>query len=154
MRLPGRERIVEIEASNLIPPVGHNIHAQPDLLMATTAFMQKAGQLDRIGDFNADERHSWLKEEINEYMKARSEGDEVEMVDGLLDIIVIAWGTLLQRYGYEWARMLANEVARSNLDKVGPGMIVREDGKVQKPEDWRGPNIMGVLAAFRAANVS
>lgn len=139
-------------ADSLIPPLGVAIHDTPDLLMATTAFMQAAGQLDHVGDFNADERHDWLKEEINEYIRAVVNKDEAEMVDGLLDIIVIAWGTLLQRYGYEWARLLANEVARSNMDKVGPGMTRREDGKVQKPADWKPPRIAEVLASFYSVN--
>lgn len=147
------ETIVKIKAEDLnLPLEAEFLHRSPDLLLGTTAFMQAAGQLDEIGDFNEKERHEWLKEEWNEYVKAIVKGDEVEMVDGLLDIMVVAWGTLLQRYGYEWTRALAHEVTRSNLDKVGPGMTRRADGKVQKPEDWQGPDIAGVLTRFYAAN--
>lgn len=136
------------------PPMSAITRPTHDLLTATFAFMQRAGQLEKIGDFNHLERHEWLKEEWNEYVTAVVKRDEVEMIDGLLDIIVIAWGTLLQRYGDQWTTLFANEVARSNLDKVGPGMTRRPDGKVQKPADWRGPDIAGVLAAFKSVNVT
>lgn len=125
----------------------------PDLLMATTIFMIRAGQLSEVGDFNEQERHAWLEEEWQEYVIARAGEDEALMIDGLLDIIVIAWGTLIQRYGEQWARVFANEVARSNLDKVGSNMTKRPDGKVQKPDGWVAPRIEEVLAAFRKANV-
>lgn len=152
MQLLSEREKVKKAVGELVNPDGIDLYSTPDLLMATAAFMQQAGQLKYVGDFNDVERHDWLTEEIEEYDLAWMHENEVEMVDGLLDIIVIAWGTLLQRYGVEWTRALANEVARSNLDKVGPGMTIREDGKVQKPADWRPPDIAGVLAAFRAAN--
>lgn len=119
-----------------------------DLLTATQNFMWQADQLDYVGDFNASERDAWLREEYKEYLKALADGNEAEMVDGLLDIIVIAWGTILQRYGPGWAEILANEVARSNLEKIEGGVIRREDGKIQKPEGWEPPRIKEILEEF------
>lgn len=145
---------MKIKAEDLKgPPLEMLPPAYSDLLISTTMFMIRAGQLNEVGDFNDEARHRWLEEEWQEYVIARAGEDEIEIIDGLLDIIVIAWGTLVQRYGEEWARVFAHEVSRSNLDKVGPGMTMRPDGKVQKPDDWVGPRIKEALAAFRSANV-
>lgn len=101
-----------------------------------------------------------LAEEFKEYLDGEAatveDGETIlwddqnlpEVVDGLLDIIVIAWGSLLAYVGEDKAIAAANEVVRSNLSKVdgtlGP-IVRREDGKLMKPEGWTGPNIEGVL---------
>lgn len=93
-------------------------------------------------------RKDLLREEVKEYFDAEDGNDLIEVVDGLLDIIVIAWGTLLSYVGEDRARLAAHEVARSNLSKVdgslGP-IVRRTDGKVLKPEGWTGPDILGAL---------
>ena len=136
-----------------------------DLLSSTEVFMEKAGQLnglplleqlpaETMTQQGVDEwdriyelRQELIREEHKEYLDAEGNGDYVEMVDGLLDKIVVEWGTLLALVGPEAAKELAAEVSRSNLDKViGPGLPkFRDDGKVIKPEGWRGPDIVGVL---------
>ena len=80
-------------------------------------------------------------------MHAESDSNIVEVVDGLLDVIVIAWGTLLAYVGPDAAKAAAAEVVRSNLDKViGVNLpIFREDGKIMKPPGWVAPNIAGAL---------
>ena len=93
-------------------------------------------------------RRNLMREEVREYFDGEAVGDIVEIVDGLLDIIVIAWGTLLSYVGEELAGAAADEVGRSNLSKVDGslGEIVRRpDGKVLKPEGWQPPNIRKVL---------
>lgn len=99
--------------------------------------------LQELRDF----RKKILSEEYIEYLKAESEHDAVEILDGLLDIIVVAYGTALSYFGPDVVRQAAHEVAFSNLSKVvGEGLpIKREDGKIMKPEGWLPPNIKGVL---------
>lgn len=137
-----------------------------DLLTATTAFMRLAQQLtepvfghrwyeygipDPVREKNLSAvrklRRKMLREEFHEYMDAEDENDVVEIVDGLLDIIVIAWGSLLAYVGEDKALAAAGEVVRSNLDKVlGEGRpVFRDDGKVLKPEGWIGPDIVGAI---------
>lgn len=95
-----------------------------------------------------DLRLNLLKEEVTEYIQGELTGDIVEIVDGLLDTIVIAWGTLLAYVGEDKAITAANEVVRSNLSKVdgslGP-IVRREDGKLLKPPGWTPPDIEGAL---------
>lgn len=93
-------------------------------------------------------RRKLLQEEVQETLDAEEVDDIVEIVDGLCDIIVIAWGTLLAYVGKEMAEAAATQVAISNLSKVDGtlGEIVRrEDGKLLKPEGWEPPDIKGVL---------
>ncbi|QDH91822.1 MazG-like nucleotide pyrophosphohydrolase [Mycobacterium phage Phrappuccino] len=129
----------------------------PNLLDATETFMWKAGQLDAAplsdhwGDARFADQHDQrramrvrlIREEIEEYLDAEDEDDLVEIVDGLLDIIVVAWGTLLDYVGPRAALRAASEVVRTNLAKVlGPGLpLKRADGKVLKPEGWTPPDI-------------
>ena len=125
-----------------------------NILNATTIFMDKAGQLKDHPNFNwqsvshRDLRANLLREEFNEYLEAELNDDLVEVVDGLLDIIVIAWGTLLSYVGEEKATRAAEEVFNSNLKKVvGEGLpIFREDGKVLKPEGWTPPDIAKAIS--------
>jgi predicted HAD superfamily Cof-like phosphohydrolase len=93
-------------------------------------------------------RMDLLAEEYSEYVNAERRDDLVEVVDGLLDVIVIAWGTLITYLGEDRAKAAAAEVVRSNLEKViGEGLpIFRADGKVLKPEGWTPPDIAGAIA--------
>lgn len=130
----------------------------PDILMGTEIFMRKARQLEappafdnEFGSIPLDAirklRYDLLEEEWVEYHDAEHANDKVEIIDGLLDIIVIAWGSLLAYVGPDKAKAAAHEVVRSNLAKVmGEGLpYFREDGKVIKPPNWTPPDIAGVL---------
>ncbi|KZA10527.1 Phosphoribosyl-ATP pyrophosphohydrolase [Acinetobacter baumannii] len=124
----------------------------PNLLDGTTEFMRLGRQNTKGGQFNDRDvrelRYNLLKEEISEWDTADLDDDLVEVVDGLLDIIVVAWGSLLAFIGEDKAKAAAAEVVRSNLDKVkGEGLpIFREsDNKILKPIGWRAPDIAGVL---------
>ena len=89
--------------------------------------------------FQLQERYVDDGEELN---------DPVEVADGLLDIIVVAWGSLLSYFGPDKARAMSDEVTRSNLDKIngkhGP-IIKRGDGKILKPEGWVGPQLRNII---------
>lgn len=147
---------MKISKSDLKPIGVHprQLALLPDIQNGTARFMRDSGQLNTIGDFNRAERHEWLMEEIAEYLEAYESGAESEEIDGLIDIAVIAIGTVFQRFGEEYGRLLIAEVVQSNLNKLDGGARVREDGKIQKPEGWVPPNLAGFIAAFHAANGS
>lgn len=126
-----------------------------NILGATELFMSKGGQqfdmwrntkMSELGELR-DLRIKLLTEEMSEYLAAEGHNDLVEIVDGLLDVIVIAWGTLLSYVGPSIAREAAHEVFASNLAKViGEGLPkYREDGKIMKPEGWEPPDIAAVI---------
>lgn len=120
------------------------------LLDATAEFMA-LGQQDMPAEIITPElrslRRRMLRSEFTEYEDAEDEADLTEIADGLLDIIVVAWGTLLTYFGPELAEAMAHEVWSSNLAKVdGPGLpVFRDDGKILKPEGWAPPDIAGLL---------
>lgn len=124
-----------------------------NLLDATEEFMTLAKQLEEVGfpDSLLDPvrmlRRNLLEEEYEEYILADESSDPVEVLDALMDIVVIAWGSALKYFGPEKVKRAALEVARTNLAKVkGPGLpIFREDGKVIKPEGWQPPDIASIV---------
>ena len=87
-------------------------------------------------------RLSMLKEEYTETLTAYMKGDPEEVVDGLVDLCVIAIGTL-DILGVD-ADKAWNEVLKANLSKkVGvkpsrPNPLKLPD--LIKPEGWVGPN--------------
>lgn len=136
-------------------PINCPVLFHDELLSGTTQFMRLAEQLGDQGfdpRYTADSRklrRNLLSEEIGEYFDGEDRGNLVEVVDGLLDVIVVAWGTLLRYVGEDKANAAAAEVVRSNLSKVdgslGP-IQRREDGKITKPEGWTPPDIAGAIA--------
>lgn len=104
--------------------------------------------LDRPG-FPSPERTELRKrlisEEHDELFEALYTGDLVKVADGIADLIYVLIGTALE-FGIP-IRGVFSEVQRSNISKVGPDgkPIVREDGKVLKPEGWRPPDIKRIL---------
>lgn len=70
----------------------------PDILTGTQLFMEAAMQLPGLGwsdPATRNLRRELLAEEINEYLDADDQDDLVEVVDGLLDIVVVAHGSRL-----------------------------------------------------------
>lgn len=122
-----------------------------NLLDGTTRFMELAGQITapEFEDTNIRElREVLMEEEINEYQLAECKDDKVEVLDGLMDIIVIAWGTAITYFGETATKAAAEEVVCSNLSKVNGELgetQKREDGKILKPPGWTPPDIKGVL---------
>lgn len=66
-----------------------------------------------------------------------------DLADGLADVSVIVLGTAVAA-GIDLAPVF-HEVMDANDRKCGPGARVRADGKLLKPIDWRGPDVVGVL---------
>ena len=87
-------------------------------------------------------RIQFLKEELNETEQAYHDGDPKEIVDGLIDLCVIAIGTL-DAFGCDAASAWA-EVMEANMRKqVGvkatrPNPLGLPD--LIKPEGWTGPD--------------
>ncbi|AXN53327.1 MazG-like nucleotide pyrophosphohydrolase [Mycobacterium phage Thonko] len=122
-----------------------------NILDATADFMTASGQTFANGLSDLDLRklrRNLLAEEVEEYFDGEDRDDPVEIADGLADMIVIAYGTLLAYFGEDAAREVCREVFRSNLAKIGEDGTVarRDDGKILKPEGWKPPDIRRVLA--------
>ena len=87
-------------------------------------------------------RLAFLKEELDETFKAFKEKDEEEIVDGLIDLCVVAIGTLDQ-FGID-ANKAWDRVHESNMTKeVGvkesrPNPLGLPD--LIKPEGWEAPS--------------
>ena len=144
------------------------------MLMATTEFTRLAELPEAVGVGGPDDqiairqlRVRLLVEEFKEYIAGEGAviddnpgngetqdvwfagpPDPTEIADGLADIIVIAWGTLLTYFGEDAAIAICREVWSTNLAKVdgslGP-IQRRADGKLLKPPGWTPPDIASVL---------
>lgn len=128
---------------------------------ACQEFMEAAGQLSEVGwpespdDPIRQTRRRMMfgkQGEANEcYFADVRDNDLVETIDGLCDMIWIAWGSLFKFLGPEIAAEVMIEINRSNLDKIngkhGPIVWDGEPGKskVKKPEGWRPPDVAGIL---------
>ena len=95
-------------------------------------------QLKRFLEFRID----FLKEELDETESALINMDSEEIVDGLIDLCVVAIGTL-DAFGVNPYKAW-DEVLRANMAKeVGvkesrPNPLGMPD--LTKPEDWEGPD--------------
>ena len=104
-------------------------------------FMMACGQT--VEEENPAQFFLYLKlinEEFHELTQAAEYGNEIEIFDALLDIIVVCIGA-----GHSLGFPMQagwDEVVRSNMAKVDPvtGTVRRrEDGKVIKPDGWIPP---------------
>ena len=87
-----------------------------------------------------------LKEEFEELEAAIMENDVVEVADAYADIVYITLGSAIMHIGKARFSRVWDEVQRSNMAKLVDGKIVmREDGKVLKPEGWTAPDIKAVF---------
>ena len=131
-----------------------------NLLRSTEEFMKAAGQLEEIGlpvyysHPTRQLRRRLSREENKEYMDAEVENNRAEIADGLLDQIVVHWGTMLAYFGPELSVLLANSVGDSNLSKIlsDGSVLKREDGKVLKPEGYSPPRIREILEEWDDAH--
>ena len=98
-------------------------------------------------------RVNFLDEELDETKAAIKAGDVDEIVDGLIDLIVIAAGTL-DSFGVDGARAW-NEVHKANMAKeVGvkpsrPNPLGLPD--LVKPVGWKAPSHIGNGGIFSDA---
>lgn len=87
-----------------------------------------------------------IEEEFTELKEAMDAGDQVEVLDALIDILVVTIGagnSIGADMEGAW-----NEVMRTNFNKIDSetGKVRRrEDGKVLKPEGWLPPELKKYL---------
>jgi NTP pyrophosphatase (non-canonical NTP hydrolase) len=92
---------------------------------------------------NAALYRSLMEEEFKEFVDAHWNHDDVEMLDGCMDLIWVTLGFCHMK-GYD-VQKAWDEVLRSNMAKVDPTtrkVIRREDGKILKPEGWTSPDLI------------
>jgi len=112
-------------------------------------FMQACGQT--TDHYNIDQYKLYIdliREECQELVEGVANGDSVEQLDALIDIMVVTAGAL-HSLGVD-ADGAWKEVMRSNFDKVDPrtGRVTkREDGKVLKPANWEPPRLAPFVRA-------
>lgn len=86
----------------------------------------------------AELRCCLIEEETREFREATENGDWMEMVDALVDLLYVTYGAAVEM-GVELAPFF-DEVHDANLRKV-PG---EGGGKSVKPEEWMAPDLAGV----------
>jgi predicted HAD superfamily Cof-like phosphohydrolase len=89
-------------------------------------------------------RYDLLNEELEEVHAAINNGQSEEVVDGLIDLTVVALGTLAA-FGVNIEEAW-NEVHRANMSKVRgvkPGREHSGGFDLVKPDGWRAPDHCG-----------
>lgn len=118
-----------------------------DVFKDSLKFMTASGQ--KIDGSNASQSKMYLKlikEEYGELRDAVKAKDEVETLDALIDILVVTIGAI-HSMGYDGTGAW-NEVMRTNFAKIDPETgkcRLRDDGKILKPEGWKGPELAPFL---------
>jgi len=87
-----------------------------------------------------EQRGKFIQEELNEFFEALKEGDELKMVDALIDIVVVAKGTAVMM-GMQWQEHW-DEVHRANMQKQRGKNPNRpdQDEDLIKPKGWKPPD--------------
>ena len=107
-----------------------------DVLVFLTACDQKPSE------DNIELYRKLINEEFNEFLEAYQANDDVEQLDGCMDMIWVILGFCHMK-GYDISGAW-DEVVKTNMAKVDPvtGKVRRrEDGKILKPEGWKPPDM-------------
>lgn len=85
-----------------------------------------------------EKRFTWMLEELDEFKHA---DHLVDQIDALIDILYLTYGTLVE-LGVEPNAHFAHvhQANMRKLDRFG-NPLYKEDGKIAKPEGWRGPEM-------------
>ena len=92
-------------------------------------------------------KHKILMEELDEYLFANNNEDEVEIADAIGDILYITFG-LVTKHGLEdKMEAIFDEIHASNMSKLDENgkPIRRDDGKILKGPHYFPPNIKKIL---------
>lgn len=94
-----------------------------------------------------DLRLKMLDEELTELKSAIGEMNLTKVLDALVDLEYVLHGTTLEFGLHCVQREAYQEVHRANMRKLDPNghPILREDGKVVKPEGWQPPDLESLL---------
>ena len=83
-----------------------------------------------------------IAEEFTELNTAITQGDRVEQLDALIDILVVTIGAI-HSGGFDgegaWKEVMGTNFAK--IDRVTSKVRKREDGKVLKPVGWEPPQL-------------
>jgi len=115
----------------------------PNVFKDQYKFMKACGQT--VDEFNSKQYGLYINliaEEVSELNGAISQGDRIEQLDALIDILVVTVGAI-HSAGYN-AEGAWREVMDTNFAKIDKetGMVrKREDGKILKPVGWTPPNL-------------
>lgn len=86
-------------------------------------------------------RVSLLREELEETEAAIANKDKEELVDGLIDIVVVALGTLeMLDVDIEKAWKEVNDANMSKVVGIKPGRERSNGFDLKKPEGWKPPS--------------
>lgn len=90
--------------------------------------------------------HNLIAEEFTELNAAVTQGDSVEQLDALIDILVVTIGAI-HSMGADaegaWKEVMSTNFAK--IDKQTGKVRKREDGKVLKPQGWTPPDLKPFL---------
>ncbi len=123
------------------------------LALDVREFMEAAGQDTNAKPVlhpNLRNRVRWLHEEVAELEHALQDNDLTGIADALVDIVYITLGGAVEcgvPFGRVWSEVHRSNMAKVPFDpKTGEHRVTRApDGKVQKPQGWRAPDIGSVL---------
>ncbi|ABF57477.1 gp23 [Corynebacterium phage P1201] len=121
-----------------------------DLALEVRDWNEKAGQLDDCESVysNDEDRELALviiREEVDELEEALKEGDEVEVVDAVCDIIFTALGAAAKADVSQYIEACMLEVMRSNNSKLEGKREVKPNGKLGKGAKYRPPQIGEIM---------
>jgi len=112
-------------------------------------FVQKKGPRwpekgKEAGDANLGAAWKMVLEEFEELKSAFHARDLVDVADGAADLIWVVF-QLCIRLGI-YLPPVWDEVAKTNMAKLNDGKPILKDGKIQKPEGWKPPDIRRIIA--------
>lgn len=92
-------------------------------------------------------KYNILLEELDEYLSAALENDNVEIADAIGDILYITFGLVTKHGLDDKIEAIFAEIHSSNMSKLGPDNkpIRREDGKILKGSNYFRPDIAKYL---------
>jgi len=110
-------------------------------------FMRACDQT--VGEFNQKQYNLYrdlISEESTELNAAVVQGDRVEELDALIDILVVTIGAI-HSFGADgeaaWKEVMKTNFAK--IDSDSGKVRKREDGKVLKPTGWTPPDLKPYL---------
>jgi len=107
-----------------------------DMMKKVDEFQQKMG-IPYTVDLPPTSRYNHLVEEINETIECHKNGDVAGVTDGLVDLIYVALGALLQM-GIHPTHPF-DLVHEANMKKI-PMKTERHEHDAVKPEGWQSPD--------------
>lgn len=121
-----------------------------DLAFEVRDWNDKAGQLADCESVYSNEEDRDLamviiREEVDELEEALKEGDEVEVVDAVCDIIFTALGAAAKAKVSQYIGACMVEVVESNNSKLEGEREVKPNGKLGKGSKYRPPQIAAIM---------